>query len=94
MYSIERHKLFEKDVKKCSKRNWDFEELETAVNYLHNTGTLPVITSKKYNPHKLKGNYVHHWEGHIKPDWLIIWLVNDDSNTVTLVRTGTHADLF
>ena len=54
------------------------------------TGTLP----EKFKIHKLTGNFVHHWEAHIKPDWLIVWVRNDEAGIVTLVRTGTHADLF
>jgi mRNA interferase YafQ len=93
-YSIVYGNKFLKDAKKMEKRGWDMKELKTAVTYLEKTGTLPEITSKKYRPHKLTGNYVHHWEAHIKPDWLIIWLLNEDEKTITLVRTGTHADLF
>ena len=70
------------------------EELVTAIELLRETGTLPIITPKKYKPHKLKGNYVHHWEGHIESDWLIVWLVDEENKIVTLVRTGTHSDLF
>ena len=31
-------------------------------------------------------------EPDIEPDWLLIW--DDDGSTVTLIRTGTHSDLF
>jgi len=53
-------------------------------------GKLP----PKYKPHILSGNYSGHWECHIKPDWLLIWLQDDNSKTITFVRTGTHSDLF
>ena len=33
-----------------------------------------------------------YWECHIEADWLVIWGPEDD--TLILVRTGTHADLF
>ena len=32
------------------------------------------------------------WECHIEPDWLLVWDREDD--TLILVRTGTHTDLF
>jgi mRNA interferase YafQ len=47
-----------------------------------------------YTHHLLKGNYKEHWECHIKPDWLLIWLQDDESKIIKLVRTGTHSDLF
>lgn len=89
-YHIEYSNNFLKDAKKMQKRNYDMKLLQKTIETLEHTGTLP----HSYNPHKLKGNFVHHWEAHIKPDWLIIWLLNDKKQTITLVRTGSHADLF
>ena len=48
----------------------------------------------KYKAHKLGGNYEDCWECHVQPDWLLIWWTDEASNTLTLVATGTHADLF
>ena len=42
--------------------------------------------------HRLAGNMSPYWECHIEPDWLLIW--DDDGSTITLIRTGTHSDLF
>ncbi len=49
---------------------------------------------KKYLPHKLHGEYSSCIECHIEPDWLLIYLIDRDDNTITFVRTGTHSDLF
>lgn len=46
--------------------------------------------------HALSGDYVGTRECHILPDWLPIYS-KDDSETIriiTLIRTGTHSDLF
>ncbi|PIR38978.1 MAG: type II toxin-antitoxin system mRNA interferase toxin, RelE/StbE family [Alphaproteobacteria bacterium CG11_big_fil_rev_8_21_14_0_20_39_49] len=48
--------------------------------------------SAKNKPHKLSGNWYPHFECHIEPDWLLIYLITDES--LILVRTGTHSDLF
>lgn len=48
----------------------------------------------KYRDYNLTGNWISHRECHIEPDWLLIYLVDEAANTLTLVRTGTHADLF
>ena len=33
-------------------------------------------------------------ECHIQPDWLLIYLIEDDILTFTSIDMGTHADLF
>ena len=43
---------------------------------------------------ELKGKYKGFWECHIQPDWLLMYLKEDDILVLTLVDTGTHADLF
>lgn len=40
------------------------------------------------------GQYKGYRECHIQPDWLLIYLIEDDILTLTLVDTGTHSDLF
>lgn len=42
--------------------------------------------------HRLSGQWNRLWECHIESDWLLIW--DEAEQTLTLVRTGTHADLF
>jgi len=49
---------------------------------------------EKYKDHELKGDWDGFRECHIQPDWLLIYLVEDDILTLTLVDTGSHADLF
>ncbi len=34
------------------------------------------------------------WECHIQPDWLLIWEQEDEIRLISLIRTGTHSDLF
>ena len=45
-----------------------------------------------FRPHRLTGDWVDYWEGHIEPDWLLIY--RRTPTALILVRTGTHADLF
>ena len=52
--------------------------------------TLP----ESYKDHKLIGNYAGKRELHISPDWLLIYDKKDIIKLITLVRTGTHSDLF
>jgi len=90
MYSFVYSTKFKKDIKLCQKRNYDFQELKVVLEALEKNGKLPA----KYKPHTLSGNYKNHWECHIKPDWLLIWLQNDDLKELVLIRTGAHSDLF
>ena len=49
---------------------------------------------KKYRDHELSGIFKGLRECHIKPDWLLVYLVDDKNHVITLVNTGTHSDLF
>lgn len=90
MYQIATTNQFKKDYKLCIKRGHKMALLNNAILLLEKKGNLP----SKYKPHKLTGNYKGFLECHIQPDWLLVWLQDDESLTITLTRTGTHSDLF
>lgn len=52
-YRIVATKRFQKDVKRCVKRNLPMERLKETICLLESTGELP----PKYRPHKLSGQY-------------------------------------
>ncbi|HAT81783.1 MAG TPA: type II toxin-antitoxin system mRNA interferase toxin, RelE/StbE family [Flavobacterium sp.] len=90
MYTLAYTNQFKRDYKRCKKANKSMLKLHTAFGILEETGTLPV---DKYKTHPLKGTYKDHIEAHIEPDWLLIWLPKPE-NEISLVRTGTHSELF
>lgn len=90
MYEIIYYNSFQKDIKRCKKRNFDLNILTDVIGQLEINGTLP----KKYRVHKLIGNYKGRLECHLKPDWLLIWIQNEQTKTLYFERTGTHTDLF
>lgn len=90
MYKVVATNRFKKDFKKSLKRGLKEDLLKEVVLLLGNKGKLP----SKYKPHKLSGNYVGTWECHIQPDWLLIWEQNEEIKLISLIRTGTHSDLF
>ena len=49
---------------------------------------------EKYHDHGLSGRFQGFRECHIKPDWLLVYLLEDDILTLTLIDTGSHADIF
>lgn len=81
---------FKKGLKLAKRRGLDISLLDTLVEKLLHGITL----EEKYRDHELKGRFKGFRECHIQPDWLLIYLVEDEVLTLTLVDTGTHADLF
>ena len=90
MYELEYTNSFKKDYKRIQKRGYDIELLTTLFEQLAMYGNVNI----GYKPHKLLGKYAEYWECHIKPDWLLIWEVNEQKQCVFLHYTGTHSDLF
>lgn len=81
---------FKKDVDVAYKRGFNLNLLNDVVKTLATGGTL----DPKYKDHPLIGDYVDFRECHIKPDWLLIYRIDDDELELYLFRTGTHSDLF
>jgi len=84
---------FIKDLKLIKKRSQkDFGLLNLFVIELSQNGVKDL--PKKYLAHKLRGEYNDCWECHVKPDLLLIWIEITTDNEITLIRTGSHSDLF
>lgn len=90
MLSITPSTQFRRDVKKAHRRGKNIDKLEAIINQLQRQKSLP----KKYRDHALTGNWKHHRECHIEPDWLLIYQIDLENQKLRLSRTGTHADLF
>ena len=90
MYKLEITSRYKKDLKRAKARGLDINDLQTVLEYLIIGEPLPPI----YRNHKLSGQYKGLWECHISPDWLLIYDTNHEIKLLTLVRTGTHSDLF
>lgn len=90
MYNLAQTGRFKKDIKLAKKRGLNLELLDKVVTTLVLEGELPA----QYKAHKLSGNYAKCWECHVQPDWLLIWEQDEDIKLISLIRTGTHADLF
>ena len=81
---------FKKSLKLAKKRGLTISALDEVVTMLQNDISLDM----RYCDHELKGRFAGFRECHIQPDWLLIYLKEDEYLTLTLVDTGTHADLF
>ena len=90
MYTVKFTTAYKKSYKLMKKRGLDLSLLDKVVDELRQGNPL----DEKYKDHMLKGEYAGFYECHIKPDWLLIYLIEDNILTLTLVNTGSHSDLF
>jgi len=81
---------FKKDYKRLRRRGLDLNELKVVLKVLQNQEEL----DEKYRDHGLSGRYSGFRECHIRPDWLLIYKVNEYELVLVASRTGTHSDLF
>lgn len=81
---------FKKDYKLSAKRHLDTSLLDDIIRALSRGEKLP----EKNKDHNLSGNWAGHRECHILPDWLLVYRIDDDVLVLTLVRNGTHSDIF
>ncbi|MDE0528878.1 MAG: type II toxin-antitoxin system YafQ family toxin [Truepera sp.] len=91
--------LFKRDLKRSGKRGKELAKLWRVVGLLQ----LKQPLEPRHKQHRMhiwnrsrswlrNCSRSHYWECHIEPNWLLIWEQKGDA--LTLVRTGSHADLF
>jgi mRNA interferase YafQ len=85
---IIRSAQFKRDVKLAQKRGKDLTKLRELILLLVEEKSLPL----RYKDHSLSGEWNHHRDCHLEPDWLLLYKII--KNDLFLVRTGTHSDLF
>ena len=87
-YSIDFVKRFKKQFKKLTKTKQ--EKVYNIIERLANGEIL----EKKYNDHKLQGEYSGCRECHVSPDLLLVYQKRDDVLVLLCVAVGSHSDLF
>jgi mRNA interferase YafQ len=80
---------FKKDLKRYKHHHAQLDALEKILNFLQSGKTIPA----EYKPHMLSGVYKGHMECHVQNDLLLIWF-DQTTDTIVLVRFGTHSELF
>ena len=88
-YRIKFTTAYKKSYKRAKKRGLNLKLLNDVVEELRQGHKLDA----KYSDHELHGNGAGFRECHIQPNWLLIYFVENDILTLTLVKTGTHADI-
>ena len=90
MYQVKFTTTYKKSYKLMKKRGLDLSLLDEVVDLLRQGKQL----DEKYRDHSLSGDFIGFRECHIKPDWLLVYLIENDVLTLTLVDTGSHSDIF
>ena len=89
-YKIKFTKRFKKDLKQAKKQGKDIEKLFDIIEKIAKDETL----DERYRDHSLTGNCKGTRECHIEPDFLLIYEKIEEFLILSLVRTGSHPDLF
>ena len=90
IYQLKKTSQFKASVKLAKKRGLNIDLLEDIIEKLRTDTPLGV----KHKNHQLSGQFKDIWECHIQPDWLLLYLKEENNLVMTLVDTGTHSDIF
>ena len=90
MYTVKFTTAFKKSYKLMKRCGFNLSLLDDVVDKLRQWIELEA----KFRDHELSGKFKGFRECHIKPDWLLVYLIENDILTLTLVDTGTHSDIF
>lgn len=90
MYKVKITNTFKRSYKLMKKRGLDISLLDKIIDDIRQGKELDT----KYRNHELKGKFKGFYECHIQPDWLLIYFIENNILTLTLVDTGSHADIF
>ncbi len=80
---------FKKDIKRIKNNPLKLALVREVLDML--TAEIPLPES--YKAHMLAGDYKDCLECHIEGDFLLIWF-DDESQTIDLLRLGSHSELF
>lgn len=83
-----RSSRFKRDVKRMERRGKDLAKLKSVLSLLIEEEPLPA----SYRDHALRDEWNGFRDLHIKPDWLVLYRIQDGE--LQLARTGSHSDIF
>ena len=89
MLKLNYHAQFKKDIKLIQARRWNIDLLAEIVYMLRKGDKLPERCRDK----ALAGRWKGYRDCHIQGDWILVYKVVKETNTLWLMRTGSHADL-
>jgi mRNA interferase YafQ len=90
MFEITKTTQLKKDFKLICKRNYELSKLEIVLKLLISGKPLP----EKYKEHPLKNVRENLIDCHITSYWILLFKRDIHEKLITLIRTGTHSDIF
>ena len=91
MYELEFTKRFLKDVSRLkSNKYFKKEELEKVFKLLKSDKLIP----SKYLNHKLQGDMLGMYDLHVQNDLVLIYKKDTRVKLISLMRLGSHSELF
>ncbi|MCF0111908.1 MAG: type II toxin-antitoxin system YafQ family toxin [Erysipelotrichaceae bacterium] len=90
IYTIKYTHQFKKDLKLAKKQGKDLNALYEVIEALSDR----ILLESSYRNHRLNGEFGNYYECHIEPDWLLLYEISEEEAILSLVRTGSHSDLF
>jgi len=92
MLKIKIEKSFKKDIEKAKRSGkYSKKDFETLKQIIEKLQLLEPI-EKKYKRHPLKGNMKGYEALHIKPDWVLVFKI--DNKCLNLVMIGKHTQVY
>jgi len=83
---------FKKDFKK-QKVKLSFEDLYIFYQVIEKLRNR-IALEPKFSDHPLEGEYGNCRDCHIKPDLVLIYYIDDESDQLVLMRLNSHSELF
>ncbi|WP_225048732.1 type II toxin-antitoxin system YafQ family toxin [Lacticaseibacillus kribbianus] len=88
---------FVRDYKRLTRKHYDIKQLDTVISMIQ-TGGHEEELRRRYFDHPLEGSWEGHRDLHVvggrRGDWLLLYQIDIETNTLRLVRSGSHQDLF
>jgi len=92
MLKIKIEKSFKKDIEKAKRSGkYSKEDFETLKQIIEKLQCLELI-EEKYKRHPLKGDMKGYEALHIKPDWVLVFKI--DNEYLNLVMIGKHTQVY
>lgn len=92
-YGVRYTSQFKKDLKAAIKQGFDVREMNKVIALIAQ-GTNEKLLCEKYSDHALRGKWKGYRECHIRPDWLLVYEIFENTMILSLTRTGSHSELF
>lgn len=97
MFSLKTTNAFDRDVKRLGKKHYPMKELKQVIALILE-GVNKESLATRYADHALSGNLQGNRELHVvkgaRGNWLLMYRLDQDNLTATMLRTGSHDELY